>query len=61
MATERQIAANRRNARKSTGPRTLEGKARSRLTALQHGLTAQHAVLQSAEEERSSNFCGAVF
>src|SRR3712207_7097187 len=26
MATEKQIAANRRNAQKSTGPRTLQGK-----------------------------------
>jgi hypothetical protein len=29
MPTEKQIAANRRNALKSTGPRTAEGKARS--------------------------------
>jgi hypothetical protein len=41
MATEAQIAANRRNAQKSTGPRTAEGKARSCLNHLIHGLTAQ--------------------
>jgi len=36
-----QIAANRRNALKSTGPRTVAGKQRSRLNALKHGLNAQ--------------------
>jgi hypothetical protein len=40
MATERQIAANRRNAGKSTGPRSRAGKKRSRHNAYSHGLTA---------------------
>lgn len=40
MATPAQIAANRRNALKSTGPRTAAGKARSRMNALKHGLRA---------------------
>src|SRR5436190_23204466 len=34
-----QIAANRRNAMRSTGPRTATGKARSRCNALRHGLS----------------------
>jgi hypothetical protein len=40
MATARQIAANRRNAKKSTGPRSAEGRARSARNATRHGLNA---------------------
>jgi hypothetical protein len=39
MATERQIAANRRNARKSTGPRTRAGKKRASRNSYRHGLS----------------------
>src|SRR5262249_39587959 len=42
--TERQIAANRENAKKSTGPRTSEGKHKSRRNALRHGLTAETVI-----------------
>jgi len=38
MATERQIEANRRNAQKSTGPRSAAGKKRIGLNAWRHGL-----------------------
>ena len=41
MATDKQIAANRQNARSSTGPRTEHGKRRSRRNAVRHGLTAE--------------------
>jgi hypothetical protein len=44
MSSEAKIEANRRNARKSTGPRTERGKERARLNALRHGLTAKQLV-----------------
>ena len=40
MTSEAKIAANRRNAQRSTGPRTAAAKARVRRNALQHGLAA---------------------
>ena len=45
MRTEKQINASRENAKKSTGPRTTEGKANSSKNALKHGLMAQDAVI----------------
>ncbi|MDE1969096.1 MAG: hypothetical protein KGI92_09325 [Alphaproteobacteria bacterium] len=45
MVSEAQIAANRRNAAKSTGPKTAEGKGVANRNALRHGLTARHLVL----------------
>jgi len=40
MATAAQIEANRRNAQKSTWPKTDEGKASTRCNALRHGMAA---------------------
>ena len=45
MATVRQIEANRRNAQKSTGPSTLEGKSRSSWNALKSGVYAESEIL----------------
>ena len=39
MATERQIAANRANALRSTGPKTAAGKSKSSRNAYRHGLS----------------------
>jgi len=53
MATEAQIAANRANALKSTGPRTAAGKARSAQNALRHGFRARNI---RTPAERSQQF-----
>jgi hypothetical protein len=39
MATEKQIAANRANAKRSTGPKTAAGRAKSSRNAYRHGLS----------------------
>jgi hypothetical protein len=44
MSTEKQINANRKNAQKSTGPQTVEGKAAVSQNAVKHGLFAQSVI-----------------
>jgi hypothetical protein len=51
MATPRQIAANRANAQKSTGPRTPKGKGNSRFNALKHGIFAVHQIMSGEKPE----------
>jgi hypothetical protein len=54
MTSFRQFEANRRNAHKSTGPKSLEGKRMSRRNALRHGLTAETVIygLEDIEDYR---------
>lgn len=49
MTSFKRVAANRRNASRSTGPRTVAGKAVSSTNALKHGLTADRRHLLSDE------------
>ena len=51
MATKKQIAANRRNARLSVGPKTDAGKAASSMNNLRHGLRARTVILPGENQE----------
>ena len=57
MTTPKQVAANRRNARHSTGPRTPEGKQASRLNTLRHGLRARLAVQPGDDPRLFERLC----
>ena len=46
MTTERQLATNRRNARRSTGPRSKGGKERASRNSYRHGLTTPLITIQ---------------
>jgi hypothetical protein len=56
VASERQIAANRRNAQKSTGPRSVAGKRRARRNAYRHGLGAADPLFGSGEAKEFEAF-----
>jgi hypothetical protein len=49
MTSDAQVSSNRKNARKSTGPKTEEGKARSSQNARKHGLYAQPPIVPGEE------------
>jgi len=51
MATQKQIKANRKNAQKSTGPKTDEGKAAVSQNAVKHGLFAQSVIYGENQAE----------
>ncbi len=59
MATQSQIDANRRNAQKSTGPTTPEGRAAVRHNALKHGLTAEVFIPSTEEQPEFDRLCDA--
>src|SRR5271165_2829946 len=56
VSTDRQVAANRLNTQRSTGPRTPAGKARVSVNALTHGLTARDAVLPGEDPDDFERF-----
>ena len=60
MSSLKQIEANRRNALKSTGPITPEGKERSRCNAFRHGLTSETVIAALEDQEDYQAFEAAV-
>jgi hypothetical protein len=56
MTTEKQIAANRLNAQKSTGPKTPEGKAAVSRNALASGLLAHRPILKNEDPDEFNSF-----
>ncbi len=56
MATEKQIAANHRNSRKCTGPKTNEGKSKSSLNALRHCLYSHNYIIKTEDAAVFENF-----
>src|SRR5436190_1337494 len=60
MTTFKQIEANRRNARHSTGPTSDQGKLRSRRNAVRHGLTAETVICALEDTDDYKAFEAAV-
>ena len=60
MATEAQIKANQENAKKSTGPKTVEGKQRSSMNAMTHGIFAQIPILPGEDRENLTALTDAI-
>src|SRR6478752_5188352 len=60
MASQKQLAANRRNAKRSTGPRTGAGKAVSRLNSQTHGLTAETIMIGDEDPTQFRELCTAL-
>ena len=58
--SEAQLAANRANAKKSTGPVSIEGKKRSSANSTTHGITARRPLLPWDECEVYENFIAAL-
>ena len=60
MTSFPQIEANRRNALRSTGPKTEDGKRRSRHNAVRHGLTAETVIVPLEDTQDYQAFEAAI-
>ena len=56
MPSAKQLAANQANAKKSTGPRTPQGKLNSRANAVKHGLTGQVMMMTPSDQATYSDY-----
>ncbi len=60
MISEKQLEANRRNAQRSTGPKTEEGKKASALNARRHNLTGQVTAMTDADRIMHDAFSASI-
>ncbi len=60
MSSDREITANRLNAKRSTGPRSPAGKTKSSMNALTHGLTGRNVLLPGEDPSDFDSFREAV-
>ena len=60
MISEKQMEANRRNAQRSTGPRTEEGKKVAALNARRHNLTGQVTAMTDADRIMHDAFSASI-
>ena len=60
MISDKQLEANRRNAQHSTGAKTEEGRNRSRMNALRHGLTGQVTTMTDDDRTAHNNLSKAL-
>jgi hypothetical protein len=60
MPSDAQIKANQENAKKSTGPKTVEGKQRSSMNAMTHGIFAQIPILPGEDRENFTALANAI-
>jgi hypothetical protein len=61
MTTAKHAAANRRNAQRSTGPTSQEGRERAKMNALKHGLTAKTVIVSAERAKDYEVFRDAMF
>jgi hypothetical protein len=61
MVSESQLSANRANAKSSSGPKTQAGRARSRMNAVKHGLTAREITVEGERPEEFDAFREGLF
>jgi hypothetical protein len=60
MTSQKKIEANRRNALKSTGPKTPKGKAKVSKNALKHGLLSNQVLLPEEDKVMLENFASRI-
>lgn len=61
MTSLKQIEANRKNASRSTGPISIDGKAVVARNAVKHGLLSTRTFVEDEEQEIYEDFCEGLF